>query len=159
VLDGLPDALPQRLGVGRPRIARQDHREPRPGSKAAVDRDGAMVHVDDRADDRQPETAAAASRLVRPRATIEAVEDPRQLARVDADARVGHVDPRAVTMRAEGDRHLAARRRELDGIPDEVGQDLADPRRVVADPQWALRQRNRELELATPSGRHCLLDG
>src|SRR3989442_15891377 len=94
------------LGLGCAGIARQDDREPRARPEAAVDRDRAVVHVDDRADDRQSEAAAAATRLVGARAPIEPLEDPWQLARVDADARVRHVDPRAVAMGAEGDRCL-----------------------------------------------------
>ena len=47
----------------------------------ALDLDRAAVHVDDRAHDREPEPAAAAARLVRPRAAVEALEDVRQLGR------------------------------------------------------------------------------
>ena len=36
------------------------------------------------------------ARLVRPRAAVEALEDVRQLDGVDADAGVGHLDPRPI---------------------------------------------------------------
>ena len=52
-----------------------------PTPTLALDRDRAAVHVDDRAHDRQPEAAAAAARLVGPRAAVEPLEDLRQLVR------------------------------------------------------------------------------
>ena len=110
-----------------------------PLADPALDLDRAAVHVHDRADDRQPETAAAAAGLVRPRAAVEALEDVRHLGGVDADARVGHLDPCAVGRRRDVDRHRPAARRELDRVGDEVGDDLADARRIVADPDRRAR--------------------
>ena len=131
----------------------------RPIADAALDLDRAAVHVHDRADDREPEPAPAAARLVRPRAAVEALEDVRQLGRLDADARVGHLDPRPVRRRRHVDRDRAAARRELDRVGDEVGDDLADALRVVADPD----RRDGEMQLDGDAAPLCrgraLLDG
>ena len=136
-----------RGGCGRPstpRIARQEDRERRARPEPALDRDRAAVHVDDRADDRQAEAAAAAARLVGPRAAVEPLEDPRQLARVDADAGVGR--PRSGRRRGSGETTTSTeppRGVNLIALPTRLVDDLADPLRVVADPERRVRQRQR----------------
>jgi hypothetical protein len=70
----------------------QRDRERGPGPHAALDHDPAAVHLHDGTDDRQAQAAAAASGLVGARAAVEAVEDVRQLGRVDADAGVDDLD-------------------------------------------------------------------
>ena len=50
------------------------------------------------------------------------------------------------------DRDRPAARRELDRVGDEVGHDLADPLRVVADPDRGVGQVQREVDAATSSG-------
>ena len=47
------------------------------------------------------------------------------------------------------DRDRPAARRELDRVGDEVGDDLADPRRVVADPDRRVGQVERQVDAAT----------
>src|SRR6185436_16946789 len=96
-----------------PGVARQGHGEARPAADAAFDRDGAAVHVDDRVDDGQPETAPAAACLVRPRASVEALEDMRQLGGLDADTRVDDLDPRPIRGRRDVDPDRTSARSEL----------------------------------------------
>ena len=98
----------------------------------ALHGDAAAVHVHDRLHDREPEAAARPARLVGPRAAVEALEDVGDLAGVDPDARVAHLEPGAVAMRLHRHHHESAARRELDRVAQQVGHHLADPLRVVA---------------------------
>ncbi len=61
-------------------------------------------------------------------------------------------------MRREHDRHGPAARGELDRVAHEVGDDLADPRRIVQDPDRPGRQAQLEPDSAPLGGRLGLLD-
>ena len=78
----------RRAGDG-PRIARQStvNRDPAPARSRPSTVPPCMSTIE--LHDRQAQAAAAAARLVGARAAVEALEDVRQLGRVDADARVG----------------------------------------------------------------------
>ena len=70
------------------------------------------------------------------RAAVEALEDLRQLVRLDPDTRVA--GPRSAPRRRRRRRPTSTAppgSRELDRVADEVRHDLADPLRVVADPE------------------------
>ena len=75
------------------------------------------------------------------------------------DARVGHLDPGAVGRGGDVDRDRAAARRELDRVGHEVGDDLADPLRVVADPDRGVGKVHRQADTAAGRGGARLLDG
>ena len=111
------------------------------------------MHLDDAPDDREPEPAAAAARLVGTRAAKEPVEDSGELRRFDADARINHGDRRrTLRLRLDLNVNVAASRRELDRVADEVRDDLPDADRVVAELDRLVRAPHRELHPAT-SGR------
>ena len=130
-------ATSARWAAGEPaidsRIAWQVDGEPAADLGPALDAHGPAVHVDDRADDGEAEAAPAAARLVRTRSAVEALEDVRELARIDPDAGVGDVDAGTVVGRRHRDADRSATRRELHRVADEVRDDLADARRIVAD--------------------------
>ena len=79
-------------------------------------------------DDREPEARAAElarSRLVD---AVEPLGDPRQVGRRDPDAGVDHVDlDPAVRRLLDPHRHAAAFGRVLDGVVDQVDEDLHEP--------------------------------
>ena len=57
------------------------------------------------------------------------------VSRLDADACVDHVQPRVRTLAVEGDLDAPARRRELDGVAEEVPGDLPQAHRIGLDDQ------------------------
>src|SRR5512142_2359449 len=116
------------------------------------------MHLDDALHDREPEAAAAPARLARARPAEEPVEDPWQLGRVDADARVGDADlGTAIARRPDRDMDRSAAVRELQGVADEVRDNLADPDRIMPDPDRLLRERDLEVDAAASRGRGRLL--
>ncbi len=144
-----PDRRLRPLSVPRPlrdlaRVARQRDDEPRaarrPGSPPRSCR-GACRRSTSRSRGRGRTRAA---RLVRPRPAVEAVEDLRQLGspRSRSPCRRPRSGPRRRARRGR-DLDLAAARRELDGVAHEVRDHLADPRRVVSDPQRPVGQARR----------------
>ena len=74
----------------------------------------------------------ARARLVDP---VKALEDARQILRADADAAVAHGQPRPPAIGIDAHRHvdLAALRRELDRVVDQVAHDLAQVKFVAGD--------------------------
>ena len=64
----------------------------------------------------------------------------------------------AVGRRLDVDRHRPAARRELDRVGDQVGDDLADPLRVVPDPDRHRRVMERHVDAASPGRAARLLD-
>jgi hypothetical protein len=61
--------------------------------------------------------------------------------------------------RRDADRDGPARLGELDRVADEVRHDLADPLRVVADPDRGVGQGQPEVDPAAPGGLARLLHG
>src|SRR5205085_3104960 len=99
--------------------------------RLALDRDGAAVRLDDRFHQAQAEAEAAFGT-----ASIAAKQpnpDSRQFGWSDADAGVGHLQqgPRAVG----DDRHadVAAWRRVLDGVVEQIGGDLFETHAIADD--------------------------
>src|SRR2546427_6300119 len=93
-----------------------------------------------------------------PRTAHERATEPREVLGVDADASIGDDDLGGAVMR-EGDANLAAARRVLHGIAEEVHEHLLDPRLVHINPQ-RVRQIDAEA-VATLFARRLLvvLDG
>ena len=86
----------------------------------------------------------------------EAIEDVRQELRLDSAALVAHAHRRAAVDRRQGDRHAPALRAELDGVGQEVRDDLEHAHRIGARrsrfparrrrrsaPPWSARARSR----------------
>src|SRR5437868_2683741 len=74
-------------------------------------------------DDRQADARPARAGVQRGAPLLEAAEQALLEIGVDADAGVAHTDGDAVDVVGEIDLHRPARRRELDGVGDEVGDD------------------------------------
>src|SRR5258708_4729548 len=141
----------------------QRHGERGAATEARFDRHGSAVHLDDALDDRQPEPAGAAAGLAGAGAPEEPVEDSGQVGGIDPDAVVLDLDDRtALAGASNGDLDHAAAGGELQGVADEVRDDLADPDRVVADPDRLPRKIHRQGHAAPPDRRrrppHGLLD-
>src|SRR4029077_6367196 len=92
----------------------------------------AAVGLGERLADRQAETEAAELLGHRGVALLEGVEDPRQDLGLNPDSRVDHLeDPFRSRLISRANDDPAARRCELDGVLDEVPEDLLDPRRIT----------------------------
>ena len=86
-------------------------------------------------------------------AAMEALEDLREVAGGYADALVGHVDERLAVALVYSDAHLAAIRAVLDGVLDEILEDLTDAARVVgADDRRVGDDRDRVALVAVAAG-------
>ena len=78
--------------------------------------------------DEQPESKPVGVTLV---ASLESPENHRQGIGGDADAAVMHGDPHFRSKTARADRHGAAGRRVINGIPYQISQDAAEQNRVA----------------------------
>src|SRR5277367_188484 len=102
---------------------REDETTPVPG--LALDPDVAAVQLDEALRERQTEPRALS--LLRPGVgLLELLEDPVLVGERYPRSRVGHRHPHLPVDPRGRDRDLAARRRELDGVREEVEDDLAD---------------------------------
>src|SRR5690606_37341568 len=102
---------------------RQREVEGRALAGRALRPDTSAVSLDDAARNGEPQARPlAATTLDLP----EAIEDAPQAFGSDARAAVGHREADGVAFARARDRHAGSRRRELDGVADEVGQDLED---------------------------------
>ena len=141
-----------------PADPRQDDRERRPGAEPAVDptgrracrRSSGRSPARGRCRCRAPRWRASRGRTARRSAAAPLASIPTPVSR--------DLDPRAVVGRLRRSTStVAAARRELDRVADEVRDDLADPLRVVADPDR--RSGGRCSDRATPRrrgrGRAC----
>ena len=88
------------------------------------DVDATPVQLDDAARHRQAEAGAACLR------GVERLEDARAFRGRDAGTVIAHGELQAVALRGRGDAHLAAGRRHLKAVVDEVDQHLLDARGV-----------------------------
>ncbi len=77
---------------------------------------------------------------------------------VDADTRVGHDDPRPLGGGRDIHRDRAAPRGELDRVRDEIGDHLADPLRIVADPDRRDRHPEGHRHASAGGGGARLVD-
>ena len=75
-------------------------------------------------DDRQPEPGVAALARARLGHPVEALGDPRKVGRGNADSRVGYSQTGGIALNAGSDSHPPPLGGELDGIIDQVDQDL-----------------------------------
>jgi hypothetical protein len=102
------------------------------------------VQADQLVDERQADAAALVAASLCAADAVEAVEQPRQLLRRDADAAVGDLEHgRLPDADAEGDPPLEG---ELVGVGEQVEQDLLEHVRVGLDDRALLRRVDDELE-------------
>src|SRR5262249_5738759 len=86
----------------------------------AVGGDGAAVHLDDGADERQPDAEAALRSVERLIRLYEGFEDPLTHVGRDADARVPNAEDDVAVLARRLQRDLAARRRVLGGVGQQI---------------------------------------
>src|SRR6266481_4663859 len=127
--DGLAiEPAARRLGQDRVRVSRGEGKVDGEGGSVALARalgiDVPAVQLDDVSHDGEPEPEAAVSAADRCLALSEAVEDERKELVANALARVADRDPRHRVAALEPDVDAAARRRELDGVGEEVPDHL-----------------------------------
>jgi hypothetical protein len=89
---------------------------------------------DEGAHEGEPDPEAALRPIGRALALHEEVEDPLSELRGQPGARVANLEHRRSVLLAHTDRHQPARRRVLEGIADEIVDDLLDPRLVDVGP-------------------------
>src|SRR5438128_5186843 len=99
--------------------------------EVAVDRNPALVAIDDPF--HQAETEARAVRCRRPCRidSIEAFEDVWNGMRGHADARVAHVDPGAVALARDAHAHAAALPRELHRVVEQIQKEPLEPAAIT----------------------------
>jgi hypothetical protein len=125
-----------------------------------VHRDAARHHVDEPARDRESEAGAAKPSGDREVRLLERFEQPLDMRRIDADARVAHADQQLAALQRDLQVNTAALG-EFHGIRKQVRDHLAEPQRVA----HALRghrgvDRNVQFHVATldfvAEQRRCL---
>ncbi len=153
----------RRFMADRQRIGR-DTREPdqeperAAGALGAVDAHPAAHQLGDLLAGRQAETVAAETPRERGVHLVEGLEQAGDVAFVQADAVVAHLQPHFIEVIAAGephgdDAHMAGRA-ELDRIADVVDQDLADALRIAAVRTCEERRHlERELQPLRARGR------
>src|SRR4030095_8635406 len=94
---------------------------------------GAPVKLGEMADERQPDAEPALGARAAAVALPEPVEDERQELPIDADAAVADHDLQVRVDALKGDLDPASLRRELDGVHQEVPDNLLDPVRIAAE--------------------------
>ncbi len=107
------------------------------GARVALDRDAPTHHLDERRGDREAESSASKPPRRRPVSLTERFEDRVLFVCGDPDPRVGHgkVEHRAAVVPdvlTNRDHHMAALR-ELDGVADQIRDDLLHPHRIADD--------------------------
>src|SRR5439155_1105974 len=125
-----------------PSGTREVHGERRALFRPRLHGDPPALALDERPRDRQAKAEAWHVHRARGFAPIEALEEPRHLLRRDARSGVGDGDDRLLPTRRDDDPHLAAGRRELHGIVEDVGErDLGGARRGVHEElRWTLNR-------------------
>src|SRR6185369_6048987 len=113
-------------GDARLRARRQKDAKDAAAAARILDGDLAAVRLDQLLDDRQANARAARAGVHRRAPLLEAAEQALLQIVVDADAGVAHGDGDAAGIFRELDVDRAARRRELDGVGDEVGDDALE---------------------------------
>ncbi len=116
------------------------------------------MHLDHGTNDGQTQAAAAASGLAGAGAAVETLEDMWQLCRVDADARVDHLEPGTMPVLPERHGDGSAAGRELEGVAHEVAHDLAESLGVVANHERRRGELGGEAHATTFRRRLGLLD-
>src|SRR5690606_14826538 len=119
--DGPLGAAAQRDARGREMAA-----ERAAATFAALDRQRAVVPLQRVLHDREPQAGAAGRARAARIDAIEALRDPRNLLLRNADAGVDHLEHGAVVREPPDDLDRAGRRREPDGVADQVVEDRVD---------------------------------
>src|SRR5262249_57806788 len=99
----------------------------------ARDMTGAAEKLGKMADERQPDAEPALGARAAAVALSEPVEDERKQLPIDADAGVADHDLQVRVDAPKRDLDPASLRRELDGVHEEVPDDLLDPVRIAVD--------------------------
>ena len=147
------DAL--QVGAGLRQVARmpdhaqwQQHEDGRAAALGAFEREVSAHQGDELPADRQPESGAAEAARGRGLGLGEGLEQACLVLRADADAVVRYLQPQGFlpdVLDAQRDTAVRQRfRRELDGIAEQVVQDLAQPHRIADDLE---RQGRRDVEV------------
>ena len=123
-----------RVGTAMNGGQRQMHGDGRAQAFArALDPDDAAVQLDEALHDRQPEAEPAVLARRRRIALPESFEQMRNEFRLDADAGVGDADLDMRVHALEHDLDLAVLRRELDGVRQQIPDDLLKTARIAGD--------------------------
>ena len=123
-------------------MQRESRREHRAGPLVLVRRPNlAAVQLDQIADERQPEPQPPRRSRRRRILLRESIEDPRQELGIDARAAVGHGQTRDVARRSTVSPTVAAPRRELDGVGEQVPDDLPKTGRITEHENRLIRDR------------------
>ena len=104
-------------------------------ARGAVDRQLAVMGVDQGFDDRQTQALAVPGQMGVVADLGERFSDGRQLFRRNADPVVAHADGDVIVRFLRRHHHMAARGRVFDGVGDQVGDDLDDADMVAENPQ------------------------
>src|SRR5262249_728620 len=107
----------------------------------ALRTDGAAVRLDQVTDNGQPKSEAAVAARMRPVHLVKSIEDLRQLFGTDALARIAYDELDAVVGAAQADVNAAAGWRELQGVRNEVRDDLMQAVTVAPDDAAGLDRR------------------
>src|SRR5207253_1335811 len=121
--------------------------------------DGAAVQIDELAHDGEAQTEAALGARTRRITLPEPVEDVREEGPGDPLARVPDGQARAVVEGLEADLDAPLRRGELDGVREQVREDLLDAGGVAHDGVGGAVDPRLELDAALHGARAGALDG
>lgn len=110
---------------------------------------------DDALGDGQPQPYAAARLGI---ATPEAIEDPRNILRRNADAGVRNFESHHAPLTCRGENDAATGRREADGIRAEIREDPGDPRRIDEHRRKRRSAGARDRDRSPPGDRLQLVE-
>src|SRR5262245_7157826 len=103
----------------------------------AVRKDFPLVLLEEMTRDRKAQTQATVLARGAAIGLPEAIENVRQKFRLDTDAGIPHLDLDRITFCSAANLDAPALRRELDGVRDDIGQDLMQTLRIALD-WWQL---------------------
>lgn len=155
VLPLLPDLFFESHGLLRPgEVGRESQNEAAPQTGGAHHGELAAVGAGQLLRDRQAEAGPTgrSDEGVLPRALDEGFEDPALVIRGNARAGIGHRELQPVAGDHRGESHSPARGGELEGVSQQIGEDLAEP---VGVRQHRLRLR-RLLDRQADAGGNSL---
>src|SRR5690349_16099309 len=127
-------------------LARQTHARRRADARFAFELEASAVELGKRLCQREPEAGAVVASAETAVDLAEGRHGARDVLGGDADAAVAHLDGNAALVALEAQRNLAARRRELDRVRQQVHEDLLELPLIGADEAGTRRYVDAEAE-------------
>lgn len=126
---------------------RQENNKAAPDPHLALDLNVPMMNINDLFAYGETDAESVARAMSFVGRSLEQIEDPRFLLFGNPDPRIHHFDAGPLRNLGEADYNLPAFVCELDGIADQVDQDLPDPVGITFDINIGLRQFTNRIQV------------